>query len=265
MSTCTTQLTTQAMSKSAFPAPIAPTLFLKSASRRKRRRTDNAISKTTDEDMKFPAKGSGRLFPWRLLRSRPTIGWGGSHRNGPRKCDPCISFDSEQLTEMLLESCEMTVHDRNAISSLPGNERCAECESLQPQWTSVNLGIVLCLDCAGLHRSLGVHISFVRSMEMDVWTEEHVSTMLAGGNSRVRSYLGEPEGQDAGIGFGERYQSTLADKYRKELEERAIATSALKISVKGVPKNVLNSASVSPAPLPPSALEPFLGTKPVVV
>ena len=261
-----TQLTTQATSKSAFSAPIAPTPYLKSASRRKRRRTDSVISKTTDGDMKLPAKGAGRLLPWRrLLCLRPTIGWGDSHSNAPRKCAPCISFDSDQLTKMSLDSCEITAHDQNAISSLPGNERCAECESLQPQWTSVNLGIVLCLDCAGLHRSLGVHISFVRSMEMDVWTEEHVSTMLAGGNSRVRLYLGEPEGQDAGIGFGERYQSTLADKYRKELEERAIATSALKISVKGVPKNVLNSASVSPAPLPPSALEPFLGTKPDVV
>ena len=102
-------------------------------------------------------------------------------------------------------------------------------------------------------------------MEMDVFTEEHVAMMLVGGNGRMRSYLGEPEGQNTGIGFGERYRSTLADKYRKELEERAIDTSALKSSVERVPNNILNSTSVSPAPLPPSALEPFLGTKPVVV
>lgn len=61
------------------------------------------------------------------------------------------------------------------ISEYPGNQKCCDCPSLDTDWGSVNHGTLICLECAGRHRSLGVHVSFVRSVYMDTWTPVQVS------------------------------------------------------------------------------------------
>ena len=53
------------------------------------------------------------------------------------------------------------------ITPLKGNHRCADCGCLNADWCSINLAIVICKHCAGVHRDLGVHNSKVRSIKMD--------------------------------------------------------------------------------------------------
>jgi hypothetical protein len=48
------------------------------------------------------------------------------------------------------------------VRAVDGNQRCADCEMANPQWASINLGVVFCTACAGIHRQMGVHISKVR-------------------------------------------------------------------------------------------------------
>ena len=43
-----------------------------------------------------------------------------------------------------------------------------------PDWASINLGILVCIECSGIHRSLGVHVSKVRSLTLDKWEEQTV-------------------------------------------------------------------------------------------
>ncbi|EGD88598.1 uncharacterized protein TERG_04844 [Trichophyton rubrum CBS 118892] len=78
---------------------------------------------------------------------------------------------------------ERTLQD--LITSVPGNDRCADCQARNPGWGSWNLGIFLCMRCATLHRKLGTHISKVKSLTMDSWTAEQVETMKKNGNVAV--------------------------------------------------------------------------------
>ena len=55
------------------------------------------------------------------------------------------------------------------------NKYCVDCDAKGPRWASWNLGIFLCIRCAGIHRNLGVHISKVKSVNLDTWTPEQVS------------------------------------------------------------------------------------------
>lgn len=65
---------------------------------------------------------------------------------------------------------------------LEGNGSCCDCREPAPDWASVNLGITLCIECSGIHRSLGVHFSKVRSLTLDSWEPELVKLMCELGN-----------------------------------------------------------------------------------
>ncbi|KAK2761274.1 hypothetical protein FQN54_001796 [Arachnomyces sp. PD_36] len=71
------------------------------------------------------------------------------------------------------------------IKSVPGNERCADCQARNPGWASWNLGAFLCMRCAALHRKLGTHISKVKSLSMDSWSSDQVDNMKRNGNNAV--------------------------------------------------------------------------------
>jgi ADP-ribosylation factor GTPase-activating protein 1 len=60
------------------------------------------------------------------------------------------------------------------IQDYPGNHKCCDCQSLDTDWGSITHGTLICLECAGKHRSLGVQTSFVRSFRMDTWSKAQV-------------------------------------------------------------------------------------------
>ncbi|XP_051913388.1 arf-GAP with GTPase, ANK repeat and PH domain-containing protein 1 isoform X3 [Hippocampus zosterae] len=74
-----------------------------------------------------------------------------------------------------------------SIRSIRGNSRCADCDSLNPDWASLNLGALICIECSGIHRNLGTHLSRVRSLDLDEWPLELIKVMSAIGNEFANS------------------------------------------------------------------------------
>ncbi|XP_029938799.1 arf-GAP with coiled-coil, ANK repeat and PH domain-containing protein 2 isoform X5 [Salarias fasciatus] len=68
---------------------------------------------------------------------------------------------------------------------IPGNACCCDCGQPDPRWASINLGITLCIQCSGIHRSLGVHFSKVRSLTLDTWEPELLKLMCELGNKVI--------------------------------------------------------------------------------
>uniref|UniRef100_A0A8C8D042 Arf-GAP with coiled-coil, ANK repeat and PH domain-containing protein n=1 Tax=Oncorhynchus tshawytscha TaxID=74940 RepID=A0A8C8D042_ONCTS len=71
------------------------------------------------------------------------------------------------------------------VQGIPGNKQCCDCGEPGPDWASINLGITLCIVCSGIHRSLGVHFSKVRSLTLDSWEPELVRLMCELGNTAI--------------------------------------------------------------------------------
>jgi ADP-ribosylation factor GTPase-activating protein 1 len=64
------------------------------------------------------------------------------------------------------------------------NKSCIDCGSPNPQWATAYFGILFCLECSGKHRSLGTHLTFVRSISMDSWKGESLSLRVSSSNHK---------------------------------------------------------------------------------
>lgn len=71
------------------------------------------------------------------------------------------------------------------VMAIAGNNTCCDCGQPDPRWASINLGITLCIQCSGIHRSLGVHFSKVRSLTLDTWEPELLKLMCELGNGVI--------------------------------------------------------------------------------
>nr|AMK48010.1 putative adp-ribosylation factor gtpase-activating protein agd4-like isoform x3 [Lupinus angustifolius] len=81
-----------------------------------------------------------------------------------------LTSQSEDSNRSLMDDIysKEVVSVSKILRGIPGNDKCAECSAPEPEWASLNLGILLCIECSGVHRNLGVHISKVRSITLDV-------------------------------------------------------------------------------------------------
>uniref|UniRef100_A0A3Q4H9E0 Arf-GAP with GTPase, ANK repeat and PH domain-containing protein 2-like n=1 Tax=Neolamprologus brichardi TaxID=32507 RepID=A0A3Q4H9E0_NEOBR len=74
-----------------------------------------------------------------------------------------------------------------AIRNAKGNNFCVDCDAPNPTWASLNLGALICIECSGIHRNLGTHLSRVRSLALDDLPRELTLVLSAIGNHMVNS------------------------------------------------------------------------------
>lgn len=86
------------------------------------------------------------------------------------------------------------------------NKYCADCEAKGPRWASWNLGVFICIRCAGIHRNLGVHISRVKSVNLDQWTSDQIQSIQDMGNTKARRL----------------YEANLPDNFRRPQTDQAV-------------------------------------------
>ncbi|KAF2098356.1 ArfGap-domain-containing protein [Rhizodiscina lignyota] len=88
-----------------------------------------------------------------------------------------------------LDRAEQNRATLKSLVKLESNKSCADCKrNKHPRWASWNLGIFICIRCSGIHRGMGTHISRVKSVDLDSWTDEQLQSMLKWGNARANRY-----------------------------------------------------------------------------
>ncbi|XP_040835221.1 arf-GAP with SH3 domain, ANK repeat and PH domain-containing protein 1 isoform X10 [Ochotona curzoniae] len=139
--------------------------------------------KPNAEDKKsFDLISHNRTYHFQAEDEQDYVAWVSVLTNSKEEA-LAMAFRGEQSTgENSLEDLTKAIIED--VQRMPGNDVCCDCGSSEPTWLSTNLGILTCIECSGIHREMGVHISRIQSLELDkLGTSELLLAKNVGNNS----------------------------------------------------------------------------------
>ncbi|PHH83345.1 hypothetical protein CDD82_1858 [Ophiocordyceps australis] len=142
---------------------------------------------------------------------------------------------------------EKLIHD--LVQSVPGNNKCADCHMPNPAWASWSLGVFLCMRCAAIHRKLGTHVSKVKSLSMDSWSNEQIDNMRKVGNV-VSNQLYNPENKKPPVPIDADEADSAMERFIRQKYVNNVASHLKK------PPSLRSDEGVPP-PLPPKNSSKF--------
>uniref|UniRef100_A0A4W3IJ23 Arf-GAP with coiled-coil, ANK repeat and PH domain-containing protein n=1 Tax=Callorhinchus milii TaxID=7868 RepID=A0A4W3IJ23_CALMI len=140
------------------------------------------------------------------------------------------------------------------VECIAGNGNCCDCGESDPRWASINIGITLCIECSGIHRSLGVHFSKVRSLTLDSWEPELLKVMCELGNNVINRiyeagveelHLKKPQPGNTRVEKETWIKAKYVDKKFVQKADKVYSPSERRTKVTSPPHNQQNELGIS--------------------
>lgn len=123
--------------------------------------------------------------------------------------EPCSNYKAS-----VTEGRRNEVRLAKMCSSLQ-NATCADCKvciDFGTAWASINLGVFVCIQCSGIHRSMGTHISKVRALAADNWNDDWIDNLEKWGNARAAGFWEYIAPADRPLGNAHASQTDVASR-----------------------------------------------------
>ncbi|CAJ0931057.1 unnamed protein product [Ranitomeya imitator] len=140
------------------------------------------VKPNADEKKCFDLISHNRTYHFQAEDEQDYIAWISVLTNSKEEALNMAFHDGQSTGESSLEDLSKAIIED--VQKTAGNEACCDCGSADPTWLSTNLGILTCIECSGIHREMGVHISRIQSLELDkLGTSELLLAKNVGNNS----------------------------------------------------------------------------------
>jgi len=140
------------------------------------------VKRTPDEKKSFDLVSCNRTYHFQTEDESDTEAWISVLINSKesalkKEFDSNIDYDSRTTSAIGtsldgpfsgLSLLELRQSILRQVIKLPGNDKCVDCNSTKdPTWLSTNFGVLVCIECSGIHREMGVHVSRIQSLTLD--------------------------------------------------------------------------------------------------